>query len=405
MDGNVSLFRNSRFLKLWASSAISFAGDAVSLVALPVLMYRLTDSATAVGGILVAMLLPTLASPLVGVLADRVDRRTILVVADLSRAVLTIGFILTRDVATLYVLAFSLGVARTFFSPTILAATPSIVGSGDLARANALIQGSFNVCLAVGPPLGGLLVATVGLNVAFLLDAATFLIAASLLALIPLPRPQREEEESFFRELRAGFNYLARARVPLGIVLGAFLIVLTWNLTAPADVFLAEETFRTGETGFGLTISMSGIGMIAGTALVAVFGTRIRPLALYFGSAFIIVLALAGIGLAPAFVLALAGFCVTGFAGGVLNVTEETILQQRVPDSLLGRVFSVHFLAYNMGDAVGLLAGGLIVDAIGVRPVYVIAGLTTGIVTLLLLWLVRSAPKDDAQESSGVPSA
>jgi MFS family permease len=132
--GDHSLFRNARFLKLWASDSVSFVGDAVSLVALPILIYELTGSASAVGGILVARLLPTLASPLVGVLADRFDRRTILVTSNLARAILTAGIVLTRDVTTLYVLAFLLGVARTFFSPTILAAIPSVVGEGNLAR-------------------------------------------------------------------------------------------------------------------------------------------------------------------------------------------------------------------------------------------------------------------------------
>jgi len=389
--GDHSLFRNARFLKLWASNSVSFVGDAVSLVALPILIYELTGSAAAVGGILFARLLPTLASPLVGVLADRLDRRTILVTSTLARAILTAGIVFTRDVTTLYALAFLLGVARTFFSPTILAAIPSVVGEGSLARANAIIQGTFNVCLAVGPALGGVLVATAGVNAAFLLDAATFLVSAALLSRIPLSRSQQEEDEGFVQELKVGFGYLIGTRVPLGIVIGAFLAVLTTNLTVPADVFLAKEIFQAGDTGYGLVVSTTGIGMMAGTALVAVLGSRARPLFLYFVSLFVVALALAGTGIAPLFVLALAAFCVQGFANAVLNVTEDTVLQERVPDSFLGRVFSVHFLAYNMGDALGLFVGGLVVDAIGPRPAYLLAGGATTVVGLLLLVVMNAA--------------
>src|SRR5215216_5054705 len=176
-----SLLGNGRFLRLWVGQGISFVGDAVSMVALVVLIVQITGSATAVGGALVARLLPTLASPLAGVLADRLDRRVILVASDLARAVLILGMVFARDLVVLYVLAFLMGLARTFFNPTIRAAFPSVVGGGDLTRANALISGTFSTSIMVGPALGGLLVASIGVDAAFLLDAATYVISAAFL--------------------------------------------------------------------------------------------------------------------------------------------------------------------------------------------------------------------------------
>src|SRR5215210_43466 len=127
-----SLLGNVRFMRLWVGQGISFVGDAVSMVALVVLIVQITGSATAVGGALVARLLPTLASPLAGVLADRLDRRVILVASDLARAVLILGMVFARDLVVLYALVFLLGAARTLFNPTIRAAFPSVVGEGDL---------------------------------------------------------------------------------------------------------------------------------------------------------------------------------------------------------------------------------------------------------------------------------
>jgi MFS family permease len=235
------------------------------------------------------------------------------------------------------------------------------------------------------------MVATAGVNAAFLLDATTFFISAALLSRIHFPRSQREEGEGFVRELRAGFGYLIGARVALGIVAGAFLATLATNATIPADVFLAKETFGTGDTGYGLVISATGFGRIAGTAFVAVLGSKVRPLSLYFVSLFIVALSLAGTGISPIFVLALLAVWVQGFANAVSNVTEDTVLQERVPDSFLGRVFSVHFLAYNTGDALGLVAGGLVVDAIGPRLAYVLAGGATTVVGLLVLVVISAA--------------
>src|SRR5215210_8317751 len=154
MDGTGdSLLKNVRFMQLWVGQGISFVGDFVSTVALVILVVELSDSASAVGGLLVARLIPTLASPLVGVLADRLDRRVILVASDLARGALILAAVFTRDLLVLYVLVFLMGLARTFFNPTIRAAFPSVVGEGNLTRANALISGTYSVSIMAGPTL------------------------------------------------------------------------------------------------------------------------------------------------------------------------------------------------------------------------------------------------------------
>src|SRR5215216_1251531 len=380
-----SLLGNGRFLRLWVGQGISFVGDAVSMVALVVLIVQITGSATAVGGALVARLLPTLASPLAGVLADRLDRRVILVASDLARAVLILGIVFARDLVVLYVLVFLMGVARTFFNPTIRAAFPSVVGGGDLTRANALISGTFSVSEAVGPALGGLLVATGGVNAAFVLDAVTYLISAAFLSRIPLPRPQVESREGFVQELRAGLSYLARSRVPLGIVIGAFLTILTVNATVPAEVFLAKQTFGAGDAGYGLLVSVWGGGMVLGSALIGVLGDRIRLIPVYFLGIFAGALALWGTGLAPTFTLALGVLAVAGASNGIDNVTTDTILQKRVPEAFLGRVFAVRFLTYSVGETLAYPVGGLIVDVVGPRSTYLLAGAATAAAGLLIL--------------------
>lgn len=386
-----SLLRNVRFLQLWVSQGTSFVGDFVSTVALVILVVELSGTASAVGGLLVARLVPTLASPLAGVLADRLDRRAILVASDLARAVLILVAVFTRDLFVLYVLVFLMGLARTFFNPTIRAAFPNVVGEGDLTRANALIGSTFSVSVAIGPAFGGLLVATVGVNAAFLLDCVSYLISAAFLSRIPLPRPEIEDTGGFVRDLREGLSYLAGARVPLAIVVGAFLAILAINITIPAEVFLAKETFDAGNIGYGLLVSVWGGGTVLGSALMVVLGDRVNLIILYFVSLFCGALALVGTGLSPVFILALGALMVEGICTGIDNVATDTILQKRVSDTFLGRVFAVRFMSYSAGEAIAYLAGGLIVDAFGPRSTYLFAGIATagvGIVVLLLMFVV-----------------
>src|ERR671932_2367491 len=108
-----SLSKNVNFMRLWVGQGVSFVGDAVSMIALVVLVVQIAGSASAVGGALVARLLPTVASPLAGVLADRLDRRVVLVATDLARTVLVLGLVFARDLGAIYALVFFMGLART----------------------------------------------------------------------------------------------------------------------------------------------------------------------------------------------------------------------------------------------------------------------------------------------------
>jgi MFS family permease len=388
-----TLTGNIRFMQLWAGQAISFVGDAASMVALVILVVQLTGSASAVGGALVARLLPTFASPLFGVLADRLDRRIVLVTSDLVRATLVLGLVFARDLIVIYGLVFLMGLARTLFNPTIRAAFPGVVSEGDLARANSLIGGTFSASVMVGPALGGLLVSVVGVNGAFLLDAATYLISAALLSRIPLPRPQRENEEvGIIRELRSGLGYLAGARVPLAVMVGAFLTVLATDLATPAEVFLAKDTFGAGDVGYGLLVSLWGGGMVLGSALMVVLGDRPKLLPVYFLGILVWALALVGTGLSPTFVLALGMLALAGAANGVDNVVTDTILQKRVPEAFLGRVFSVKYLGYGAGEALAYPAGGMLVDTLGPRSTFLIAGIATAVAALVVLLVLAGVP-------------
>jgi MFS family permease len=126
---------------------------------------------------------------------------------------------------------------------------------------------------------------------------------------------------------------------------------------------------------------------------MAVLGDRAGLLPLYFLGIFATALAFVGTGVAPAFAVALGALTVGGIANGIDNVATDTILQERVPDALLGRVFSVRFLTYSAGEALAYPAGGLVVDAVGPRCTYLLAGTATAVAGFLILLMIVPAPR------------
>ncbi|MBA2691342.1 MAG: MFS transporter [Rubrobacter sp.] len=387
-------------MRLWAGQGISFVGDAISLVALIVLVVDLTGSAASVGGVLVARLIPTLFSPLAGVLADRLrDRRRLLVGVDIARAGIIFCVIFTESVPLLYFLVFLLGCCQTLFNPTIRSAFPGVVGDGDLTRANALISGTFSFSVAAGPAAAGLLIAFVGVDMAFFIDAMTFLVSAAFLAFVPMPssRGEDEEDEGFMREFREGLSYLRHARLPLALVIGGFLLILAENSTVPAEIFLARETFGVGDTGYGILVACWGMGMIFGSGVMAWLGDRANLILFYFISIFLAAAAHLGTGFAPLFIFALAALTIAGVCNGVDNVATDALLQKRVPRKFLGRVYSVLFLGRSGGEVIALAIGGLIVDAIGPQDTYLLAAAALAAVGFFILFLIATAPKKERE--------
>ena len=228
--------------------------------------------------------------------------------------------------------------------------------------------------------------ATVSVDAAFVLDAVTYLISAAMLSLTPSRATAREEDSAGFGEdLKAGFTYLAGARVPLAIVLGAFLTVLTINITIPAEVFLAKGDLRGWQRRLraarrplwrrhGAWLSLDGRTRRPGrtAALLLRRGLRVGTGAGWSGSLTRLRLRA---GRADG----------SRVANGTENVTTDTILQKGCPMPSWG-VFSVRFLGFSVGEAFAYGLGGAIVDASGARFTYLLAGAASaGLVILIFL--------------------
>nr|MBA3852205.1 MFS transporter [Chloroflexota bacterium] len=213
----LSLFRrNPDFRRLYVAQLISFGGDWFATVALLGLALEFTDSTTVASLVLVLQTAPFfLASPYAGVLADRLDRRKLMIAADVGRAVVSLGFLLARDSSTLWIALVCvalLSIGAAFFEPTATASLPNLVEEDDLPAANALIGAAWGTMLAVGAGLGGLVAGLVGRDAAFLVNALSFAVSGLLIWRVRRPfKASLTAEEQAVLEAAGGMGGLRRS--------------------------------------------------------------------------------------------------------------------------------------------------------------------------------------------------
>jgi MFS family permease len=360
-------FRSRNFRLLWTGQAISLLGDAAFVVALGWRTFTLTGSARSLGIVLALQGVGVISTVLVGgALADRYDRRTLMLFSDVARfGVIGVLVVVNAtghlSVGSLAAIAFVEGLATGFFTPALGGLIPLVVEQPGLGSANALIglarQGSF----LIGPSVASLLYGFAGATVVFGFNAVSYLVS---FAFVYATRPRAAERgaaQGTLREIGAGFRYIAG--VPwlwLTISLFAFVLMLQW---APIQVLtpkLVREHFHLGVGAYGLIFSMIGAGMIVGTVLVGQLNpTRRRGLISYLiwiaNSALVIVFALS-----PWYPLAVAAAFVRGIFIGFGVTIWETMLMQLVPQHMLSRVVSLDWFGSLGLTPFGLLLVGAV---------------------------------------------
>ncbi len=368
------LRRNRNFRYLWFGEIVSFLGDWFNTIALYTIVHELSGSGRAVAGILVGKTLPVfLVAPLAGPLVDRLNRRTLLVVSDVLRAVLAIGLIFAHRAGSLPALyaCHVLMVAMTgLFFPARSAAIPQLVTKEELGTANALSGGTWSVMLALGAALGGWVTAAVGSDVSLALDSTTFLASAVLLLFLPsLPAPGAEAHHD--RSFLAGLRHLARHRGTLTLATlkpmmalggGALLLIPVFGTT----VFPGRD----GPAWVGALYCARGLGALVGSVvLIRIFGERSRTMRHVILGAFPVAgLAYVLLGQASSLSAAALWFFVAAIASGAIWVMSGTLLQREGDPRFLGRIFSVEFGTMTLVVSATAWAAGLGLDVSPLGP-------------------------------------
>lgn len=399
------IVRNPDFGRLYVAQLVSFAGDWFATVALLGLALEVTGSSAVASLVLVLQSGPFfLASPIAGMLADRFDRRRLMIGADLARIVVCLGFLLARDASSLWIALACvalLSVGAAVFEPTSSASLPNLVDAADLATANTLSSAAWGTMAAIGAAMGGVVAAALGRDAAFMVDAASFAVSAVLIMGV-----RRSFSEKRADHLATGAPLgLAGLRVAASETLDlarssrtvAALLVTKTTFGAGMGVLallavFGQGVFGAGEVGIGALFAARGLGALVGPFVARAFaGTDdrgiIRAISIAIG---VFIVGYAALPLAPA--LAVAAVCVfiAHLGGGAQWMLSSWGLQRAVPDQVRGRVLSFDYAAVTLATTIStIVAGGLAVTAGAVATLYVMIGvvaLTGG------LWLVWTRP-------------
>jgi hypothetical protein len=409
MPEAVSALRARNFRLLFAGQAVSLLGDGMVPVALAFAVLEVSNSASALGLVLAARLIPTVALLLAGgVIADRISRRTVMVAADLVRmlshgamaALLLSG---SAQVWSLAVLAAVNGAGTAFFAPASTALIPMTVAPGLLQQANALRGLAQSAGFILGPALAGVLVATAGAGVALAVDASTFAVSAGLGVALRLPDVVPPPVRPFISELRAGWREFRARDWVWGIVLGASLanmLVAGYQVLGPV---IADRELG-GAAAWATIATAFGIGSLIGGLVILHRPVR-RPLLVgqLAVSIWVVPWILLAV-LAPVGVIA-AGAVLAGAGLMIFNALWEAALQAHIPAESLSRVSAYDWLGSLAPNPLGTALIGPIAAGLGTRSTLIACAVLVTLVNACLLMLPGVRNTENPAASPAVQAA
>lgn len=389
-----AVLRNGRFRLLFSANLASGIGNWLALIALQVAVYDRTHSGWWVGALLIANLLPSiLLGLLFGPLVDRLSRKGLMIASDVGRLAVFCALPFVGSATAIVALSAVAGVGNAFFRPAVIAGVPNLVSDEELPDANAILQLVEWGTTAIGPLLGGVIVAASGPHLAYWTNAVTFAISALLVARIPgrLLQSERPISRGHWSDLGEGFQTVLRSRELLTVLVVWTITMIPLAAVNLAEIFLAKRTLDAGDFGFGLLWAASGCGLVAGGLLtnriVQRFGTR----AVYPRALLLWALGTAGAAASPDIWLAALGMAVAAVGNGVGVVVNITLVQRGAPDHLRGRALTAIMSVNSSMMLVVFLVSGPVTDALGARAVYAISAGTLVFAALVAMRLLPRA--------------
>jgi MFS family permease len=391
----------SNVRRLAVGRLISVTGGAAAFTALNFTVWERTHSPFMQAlALLLTFGVAGLLGPLAGHLGDRFDRRKVMIWSEAVGAAFFTGMAFVDTPIWLILLAFGAAIAELPFFAASRAAIPNLVErEDDIAWANSLVTLGVHAGIAVGPVIGGLLLAAAGSRAVFAVNAVSFMI--SLVLTIGVRGRFQEDRDGLPNEhagLGAGLVFLWREPVLRRLTIAWFVFVVGMGMGMVADAPLAEA-FGSGELGYGLMIAAWGLGSTFGAGVGRFMTARTEPVWMVAGAAGITVTALA-VGFAPLFPLVLGALLVMGVSDGLTIVSENGMMQRRTPDEIRSRTVAAFEAVLSFGLAVAYIAAGPVLQVLSPQAVYRVAALGAGGALLILLPLLRlrTGAIDDARE-------
>ena len=386
MLGGSRLWRHPDFLKLWSGQTISVIGGEITVLALPTLaILEFHTSALVVGLLIGTQRLPFLVLTLfTGVLADRVRRRPLMIVADVARAIalasIPLAFLLhVLTLAQLFVIALCMGIGNVLFDIAYLAYLPSLVGQADIVEGNNKLNTSFSIALLAGPGLGGVLVQAIGAARAIGINAFSYVVSVLTLLWIrePEPHPRKDgEHSSVMAELREGIRLVFHHPLLRSLLAMMTGVSIAEQLAIPIYLVFFYRQLHLTPAEAGIIFAGFGVGALVGSLVssraVATLGLGRAILAGVISSPVGLAMVPLAVFLPPVPWLFFATF-VVGVAITTMDIQQVSLRQSLTPSHLQGRM-NATFRTFFWGVwPLANFAGGFLGDRIGFVPTFLIA--------------------------------
>ena len=405
----IALLLRRDFGLLWVGGLVSIAGDWVLRAALPYFVYERTGSTVATAGMIAAELAPgILLGSVAGVFVDRWHRKRVLVVGNLLQASAVALLLLVPDggwLGFVYVAAVAQSAVAAFSQPAESALLPTLVGDADLVPANALNALNNRLGRLVGLPFGAAVLAALGLRGVVVVDCATFVAAAALVAAIAAPRASRAEptaEEAlsvwaaFWREWLDGLRLVRRERTIAVIFFVLGLMTFGGTMLDPLNAPWVRDVLGGGPQVYAWLLTTHAASGIVGTLLVGRFGARLSPRVLMGWSSIVAGAILVVKYNVPSIPVAL----VLTVPGGVTSVAAavgvETLIQRSIRDEYRGRVFGALGATGALLSLLGAGTGGALAEVVGIVPMLTVAAALVLVSGIVVLRAFARAPREAA---------
>ena len=389
-------YRN--FSLLWIGGVVSSTGDFLEIVALNWLIYELTNSPFYLGVFNLARSLPVLFFTLVaGALSDKYERRKLMIYSQGSAMILSailavLAFAGKLNVIPIIIIGILEGVSNSFNLPIRQSMISELVPMEKIVNAVALNGASLTLTLALGPALGGLVVGTLGVKYALLLNTISFIAVLWALFAMEIPQNIHKHGKSITQSLKESAVYIFNHKIILPVVLFSFLMVaIGLPYTTILPVF-AKDYFHFGAAGYGYLFSTAGIGALLGSLFSGVRSKeKVKSAMIFSFIGFALLLLLFGI-----FALFLAGYIfifvllliLLGFSMATFNVANNTILQIQVSNEYRGRVLSTLFLGFGL-TSLGNFVMGWLAEYLSAPIAYIIIGSLLLLLSVFLVYFTR----------------
>lgn len=397
------------FRRLWLAQVGSNFGDSLTSLTLLILIQRLTGSTVALAGLMIAITLPALIfGTIAGVYVDRFDRKRAMIISDAIRAVLVLGFLLVQSadlIPFIYVIAFAQAAIGTFFRPARGALMPRIVGTERLLAANSVSQTSMVIFNVLGTAAAGILASLAATaSLAFIVDSATFLVSALLVASIRTTgTPEKSADGKVWAEMAQGFKVMFSSRPLKGVLTSLTISMLGIGAVNVLLVPLLLGELQVSEAFFGAIEAAQVAGMVLSGGAVAILAAKLRPSSLISVGLIGVGIGVGSIsGMSAVWQLMILIFWV-GLSVGPAQAGVATLSQTLVEDSMRGRVGGVMSSLISGAQVLSMGLAGVAAAAIGTRNVFLAAGVLTVAAGVLAFWFFYGLSADEQRRVAPAP--